>query len=40
MTRNRIKNTAVRQISLKRKVGYSEDEVGEARVKMSQMKID
>jgi hypothetical protein len=38
--RNRTKNQIVAQVSLKRKVGYSEDEVAEARDRISKMRLD
>ncbi|KDR65321.1 hypothetical protein GALMADRAFT_148788 [Galerina marginata CBS 339.88] len=37
--RNRTKNQTVRQVSLKRKVGYATDEVVEARDRLSRMKL-
>lgn len=38
--RNRTKNQIVAQVSLKRKVGYSEEEVAEARDRISKMRLD
>ncbi|KDR64926.1 hypothetical protein GALMADRAFT_149157 [Galerina marginata CBS 339.88] len=39
IARNRTKNQTVRQVSLKRKVGYATDEVVEARDRLSRMKL-
>jgi hypothetical protein len=38
--RNGMKNKIIPQVSLKRKVGYSEDEVAEARERISRMRLD
>jgi hypothetical protein len=35
-----MKNHIVAQVSIKRKVGYSDDEVAETRKRMSQMRLD
>jgi hypothetical protein len=40
ISRNRTKNQIVAQVSIKRKVGYSDDEVAEARKRMSRMRLD
>ena len=41
ITRNRTKNQAVtKQLSIKRKVGYSEEEVAEAKERFTQMRLD
>ena len=40
ITRNRTKNEIVARVSIKRKVGYSDDEVTEARKRMNQMHLD
>jgi hypothetical protein len=40
ITRNRTKNEIVARVYIKRKVGYSDDEVTEARKRMNQMHLD
>jgi hypothetical protein len=38
--RNRTKNDVIKRVSLKRKVGYPEDEVAEAQERVSKMRLD
>ena len=40
INRNRTKNNIVARVSLKRKVGYSNDELAEARERISKMRLD
>ena len=40
ISRNCFKNETVRAVSLKRKVGYLEDDIADTREKISRMQID
>lgn len=40
ISRNRFKNEVVTRISIKRKVGYSDDEIAETRKRMSRLRIE
>jgi len=40
ISRNRFKNETIRAVSVKRKVGYLEDDITNTREKISRMQID